>query len=152
MTAEDSVLVLPTRPSKHFTWEEFACDDAVGTPYPIDWRVSRGVPLAVELERIRTYTGPLTLTSVYRTWSHHQGIYSRMRPPQAAPAGSQHLAGRAADVACPTSCSWDEFVAVVRLVAALKDSQIRYVKCYRRQRFVHVDIRVRKTVLVEYDS
>lgn len=137
------------RPSLHFSWREFACRDRTRTPYPLDWR-DRGRALAVELERIRLRIGPFRPTSVYRTWSHHAGIYRSMTPPQTPPAGSQHLAGRAADVPCRPDLPWDAFTRAILEVAHQPDSRLRYVKFYRRQRFAHVDIRPTAALQVEY--
>jgi len=149
VTAAESVQPLPPRPSAHFRWEEFSCHDAIETIYPLDWRCSRGVPLANELERLRVLIGPFTPTSVYRTWDHHKAIYAAMRPPKVAPMNSQHLFGTAADVSCPAKMGWNMFVAHVRAVAEAEDSKIRYLKFYRGS-FAHLDIRERKTLLVEY--
>jgi hypothetical protein len=151
MTAAQSVESLPAKASTNFPWAEFRCHDKLETEYPLDWRISRGVPLAHELERIRTRIGPFTPTSVYRTWDHHVALYRAMKPPQTAPAGSQHLAGRAADVPCPHDMDWLPFVAAVKAAANEKGSLIRYMRFYRRQRFAHVDIRPTDKLLVEYE-
>jgi hypothetical protein len=138
----------------HFTWDEFACNDAICTPFPLDWRASRAVPLANELERLRMVIGPFTPTSVFRTWAHHAAIYAAMRPRQTPPAQSEHLAGRAADVPCPaTGMTWEAFVNAVRGVAAQEDSRIRYVKFYRRQKFCHLDIRpTTAKLMIEFEA
>ena len=149
MTA-DSVQALPARPSAHFPWDEFACHDALETGYPLDWRLSRAVPLANELERLRILIGPFTPTSVYRTWDHHKKTYEGIKPKQSPPVNSQHLFGRAADVPCPESMEWNAFVTHVRTVAGAEDSKIRYVKFYRKQQFAHIDIRETKELKVEY--
>ena len=70
----------------HFAWSEFECHDNVGTPYPNDW-ADRALALALELERIRTRIGPVSPTSVFRTWTWHKVIYSRMSPKQTPPSG-----------------------------------------------------------------
>ena len=66
MTATESVESLPLQPSVYFSWDEFACRDAVGTAYPLDWRCSRGVPLANELERLRMALKDNILTAEVR--------------------------------------------------------------------------------------
>ena len=77
------------RVSPHFSWQEFACND--GTPYPEEWRDTRGFELAGVLEGLREDLGggPLIVGSVYRTptWNTLKG---------GKPA-SRHLQGRAAD-------------------------------------------------------
>jgi hypothetical protein len=152
MTAAQSVMPLPERPGKWFSWDEFACKDAIGTPYPLDWHATRGVRLGRELDRIRARTGPLVLSSVYRTWAHHQAIYAAMHPPQTAPAGSDHLRGDGADVTCPAAMKWPIFVEHVLDAAHEPGCLIRYLRFYRRQRFCHVGIRNTDTLLVEYDT
>lgn len=79
--------------SLHFTWQEFACND--GTPYPVEWRDTRGFELATMLEDVRAFLGggPLTVGSVYRTkrWNALKG----------GKKGSRHLQGRAGDIYPP---------------------------------------------------
>lgn len=135
-------IILPDRPSEHFTWDEFACKDILRTPYPLDWRCGRGVELGAELEAIRAQIGPFTPTSVYRTWQHHESIYAAMKPPQTPPSASQHLYGRAADVACPDGMPWNDFVGHVLKAAQRDNGKIRMVQFHRREHFAHVDCRV----------
>lgn len=150
MTADQSVSRRPEKPSLNFEWPEFACHDALGTTYPLDWW-ERGVSLAIELERIRVRIGPFTPTSVYRTWPAHKRVYASLRPPQTAPAGSRHLTGEAADVPCPDDMTFSVFVQHIKDAAAEPGSKIRYVKLYRGDAFAHVDIRQRDAgLLVEY--
>lgn len=139
-------------PSEHFPWHEFACQDRLRTPYPLDWRQDRAVILAGELERIRARIGPFRPMSVYRTWDHHVDIYRSLRPPQEPPRHSQHLAGRAADVPAPPDMRWAEFRAAIVAAAEEPGSQIRYLKFYRRQRFAHVDVRPTTTLKIEGDA
>lgn len=149
MTAAESIQVIPERPSDHFTWDEFACSDMLLHIYPLDWRLSRGIPLAVELERVRARIGAFRPTSVYRTWLHHVAIYDAMRPKKTAPAASQHLFGRAADVPCGEALEWHRFVQHVLDAAHEPASTIRYLQFYPSQRFVHLDCRQRKILAVE---
>ncbi len=150
MTAAQSVQRLPARPAVWFTWDDFACNDAIGTPYPLDIRTTRGVRLGKELDRIRERTGPLAVSSVYRTWQHHKDIYARMKPPQTPPPDSDHLRGDGADVTCPVRMTWPVFVEHVLLAINEEGSAVRYVRFYRKQRFVHIGIRTREGLLVEY--
>jgi hypothetical protein len=151
MTAAQSVMPLPERASLHFPWSEFRCHDQLETEYPLDWRIGRGVPLARELERIRTRIGPFVPTSVFRTFEYHTSVYRAMRPPQTAPAGSQHLTGKAADIPCPAKMPWKTFSAAIQDSAREEGSLIRYCRLYMKQRFAHIDIRDRPTLLVEVD-
>ena len=151
MTAEQSVQPLPARAGKYFTWDELACHDAIGTPYPLDLRASNGVRLGRELDRVRDRCGcPVFVSSGFRTWAYHQSIYAAMRPKQTAPAGSYHLNGMAADITCPHDMPWLTFVAHVKAVANMDDSRIRFLRFYRAQKFCHLDIRPADQMLVEY--
>lgn len=140
----------PEKPGEHFEWDEFECPDAHGTEYPREWRATRGVQLGRELDRVRDRIGAFSPTSVYRTWEYHCAIYKRMHPPGKPPAGSQHLTGRAADVPCPSGMTFSTFINHIKAAAAESGSLIRYIRFYRRQNFAHIDIRERKTLLVEY--
>ncbi len=77
------------RVSTHFTWQEFACND--GTPYPAEWRDTRGFELAGVLEGLREDLGggPLIIGSVYRTYT-----WNRLK---GGKPGSRHPLGQAAD-------------------------------------------------------
>jgi uncharacterized protein YcbK (DUF882 family) len=138
----------PHAPSVHFSWEEFACKDYLHTPYPVDIRSERGVPLANELERVRAVLSqrlhrdcPLWLDSVYRTLAHNSFVGGKPR--------SQHLAGRAADVRCPHGCTYAMFRQAIEDVAAEPDSKIRYLCFYPHQGFAHLDTRPTVRLVVE---
>jgi len=157
MTAAQSVMPLPDQPSPHFTWSpEFECHDVTGTQYPLDWRVLRGVPLAIELERIRSRIGPFTPTSVFRTWDWHVAIYARMNPKQTPPPTSGHLFGRAADVPWAPSehmPTWESFRAGILAAAREPGSKLTYIRFYRHDSFAHVEMRPSLTALkVEYEA
>ena len=152
MTAAESIQTLPDRAGKYFPWDEFKCHDAIETPYPLDWRLTRGIILGAELDKIRERIGPFVPTSVYRTFDYHRLIYSRMRPPQTAPIESQHLYGRAADIPKPPKMTWTEFAAAIISCANAPDSKIRYVKLYRNESFAHVDCRNTDKLRVEYSA
>lgn len=153
MTATESVQPLPPKAGNHFEWDELACHDAIGTPYPLDLRATNGIRLGRELDRIRDRCGcELFVSSGYRTWAYHTSIYAAMRPKQTAPAGSLHLQGLAADLACPADMPWLTFVAHIKAAAAEPGSTIRYLKFYRppRGNFAHVDCRHSVHLLMEY--
>jgi uncharacterized protein YcbK (DUF882 family) len=124
--------VLSIGPSPHLRWTELACAD--GTPYPIDWRATRAVPLAREFERLRAQLdrGPIRILSAYRTAAYNA------RVPGAAKA-SQHVFGRALDLKPPRGCSVADLLAAVSAVAGRPDSAIRGIGEYAWG--VHVDIR-----------
>jgi len=137
-----------THASAHFSWKELACKDWLHTAFPHDWRDDRGRPLAEELERIRQRLSwaldrdcPLYVNSAYRTLVHNTDVNGR--------AHSQHLEGRAADVSCPHDCSFDVFRQAVLDAASDSVSRIRYIKVYRDQGFIHLDIRPTKKLVVD---
>jgi uncharacterized protein YcbK (DUF882 family) len=136
-------------PSPHFSWQEFRCRDRIGSPYPNDWMATRAVELATELELLRLEIGPFSPTSVFRTWTYHAGIYARMKPPQTPPKLSQHLFGRAADVACPDGMEWPDFVRAVIRVAKRDGGRVRFVKFYPGDQFAHLDTRPTASLLIE---
>ena len=96
-------------PSKHLLWSELACKD--GTPYPHEWRATRGRELGIVFERIRSAAGnrPITVGSAYRTPSHNRAV--------GGGRDSQHLHGRAMDLYTPKGMSRWAFHDLVRRVA-----------------------------------
>jgi uncharacterized protein YcbK (DUF882 family) len=128
--------------SAHLRWSELSCHDAIGTPYPLDWREDRGCKLAVEFERIRAAVGQaIRITSAYRTPAHNRAQGGRPR--------SQHLQGRALDLACPHGLAFDTFRAAVLRAVGAEGSLVRYVCVYPAHGFIHVDIRAAAKLLVE---
>jgi uncharacterized protein YcbK (DUF882 family) len=81
------------------------------------------------------------LTSVFRTPDYNKEC--------GGVKGSQHLAGRAADVSCPFGLTFDQFRDGVLGIAGRNVSRIRYVKAYRHQGFIHLDIRPTEELVVE---
>ncbi len=123
-----------THASAHVRWWELSCHDAIGTPYPLDWRDSRGCPLAMEFERIRAAVGqPIAITSAYRTPEHNRAQGGKPR--------SQHLQGRALDLACPHGLPFAQFEHAVLRAIGVDESLVRYVCLYPAHGFVHIDIR-----------
>ena len=121
-------------PSAHLTWTELGCHDAARTPYPARWRQSRARRLAAVFEAIRHGCGdhPLRVLSGYRTPAHNRGVGGARH--------SQHVHGRAIDLAPPRGWTVTGFHTVVREVAR-EDPRIGAVGYYRWG--VHVDIRAR---------
>jgi len=137
-----------THASPHFAWTEFACRDYFHSPYPVDWRESRGRPLAEALEAIRTRCGqiagvevPLRLNSVYRTLEWNRICQGKK--------ASKHLEGIAADILCPFALSYDDFRQAILDVAHEASSRLRYIQFYPHQGFVHVDIRDTRALVIQ---
>ena len=119
-----------TGPSQHLSWRELSCKD--GTAYPVEWRVSRAVPLAIEFERIRAAVGrPIVVGSAYRTPTHNRNV--------GGARNSQHVQGRALDLYPPRGWTVTRLFEVVRAVAADPASRIFGIGEYPS--FVHLDIR-----------
>ncbi len=116
----------------HLSYDELACHDAARTPYPRQWRETRLPSLAATFESLRQHcgNGPLRILSAYRTPEHNAAVGGRPH--------SQHLEGRALDIALPNDLSIDEFHATVRPWAKT-DSSVRGLGYYRWG--VHIDIR-----------
>jgi hypothetical protein len=83
--------------SAHFSVNEFRCQDAARTGYPVAWRDTRLVLLCQSLETIRERLNEqepspvkLVITSGYRTPEYNAAIGGAKR--------SQHIEGRAADI------------------------------------------------------
>lgn len=118
-------------PSPHLTWVELSCKD--GTPYPEHWRLSRAIPLAVEFERVRLLLAcPIRILSAYRTPAYNSRIRGAAR-------NSQHLHGRALDLATPADKTVAQLLAAVLTIARRPGSRIRGVGEYSWG--VHIDIR-----------
>lgn len=122
----------------HLTWDELACRDDARTPYPAEWRNGRLRILADTFASLRRALGdrPLTVTCGYRTPAHNAGL-------KGAAPDSQHVRGRALDVALPRGMAVEEFHAAVRDWAASGQApDLGAVGYYAR--FVHIDIRPRR--------
>lgn len=118
-------------PSPHLSWAELACHN--GVPYPMEWRETRAVQLAIEFERIRVAVGrPIPILSAYRTQSYNARI------PGAA-KNSQHVHGRALDLNIPKGMTLQQLLKAVLSVARSEGSKIRGVGEYAWG--VHIDIR-----------
>ena len=125
-----------TGPSPHLSWNELACKD--GTPYPTKWRATRARRLAAVFELIRGAVGkPIIVRSAYRTKEYNLDL--RRRGYKAA-RRSQHVEGRALDLAVPVGVTPDAFRATIRELADMH-AAIGGVGFYRT--FVHVDVRPR---------
>lgn len=90
MGCKMTVYPTSTHYSKHFSRAELNCKCGCKAPLLIRRRLRR---LAVRLERLRSYIGPLGITSGYRCKAHNKAVGGAIN--------SQHLYGRAADLDVP---------------------------------------------------
>jgi len=114
------------------SWAELACRD--GTPYPTVWRADRAAALAAVFEALRAAAGhrPLRVLSAYRTPAYNA------RVPGAAP-NSQHVKGRALDVAWPPHLAPATFQQIAIALAAARTTPLRGLGIYPWG--LHVDVR-----------
>lgn len=110
-------------PSPHLAWKEMACHD--GTPYPDEWRMTRGKVLARTFERVRAslarHAGrlrPLTVLSCYRTPEHNKAV--------GGAKDSMHLYGLAIDLRVPPGVEVDQLAAAAEDILAGKGGIFRY--------------------------
>lgn len=108
MPAQQQAIPSLLGPSPHLTWSEMGCRD--GSPYPEQWRSTRGRDLGIVFERIRAlWNRPLRVASVYRTPAYNRRV--------GGAANSQHLQGRALDLHPPKGVPLDAFQDSVRKLA-----------------------------------
>lgn len=131
------------RLTPHFELSEFRCKD--GSPYPIDrpddeldgavpWGKSRLYKLCLTLEKIREEVGaPIRVLSAYRTIEYNRKIGSS--------DGSQHPAGRAADIIATGVSAFELHQVVLMLWRASKLPHLGGLGRYPN--FCHVDVRPR---------
>lgn len=124
--------------SPHFTADEFACHD--GTPYPAAWIDSRLRPLCAVLEAIREACEgrPIRIVSGYRSPAYNA---ARARASVGVAKDSQHIHGRAADIAVDGMAPSDVWRVLMQLSASGKVPQLGGAGVYRG--WVHVDVRER---------
>jgi len=125
-------------PSEHLTWAELACKDKVKTSYPeqfiLDGRVFK---LALMFEDIRAlWQKPIIIHSAYRTPAHNKAV--------GGAKNSQHVQGRALDLAPPQGVKLDTFYAAIK--RNTDDFGIHGIGKYLT--FVHVDIRPTDKLIV----
>lgn len=151
-------------PSQHLTWAELACHDRFRSPYPQDWRgePTRAVALAKAFEDIRSECSvgvaeltqgrivecPIVVTEGYRTLGY-QEMLRTAHPEYRAAKKSQHVEGRAIDLACPRLLPYEQFVLCVKRAASRIDSPIRYLEVWPARLYVHVDVRPTQRLVVE---
>lgn len=118
-------------PSPHLSWKELACKD--GIPYPDTFKQDgRIYVLAQVFEGIRELCGdfPIKVLSAYRTPEWNKIIRGAKN--------SQHIQGRALDLAPPKYLTVNQFYSLIYVNA--KEFGIRGLGRYPTS--VHVDIRL----------
>lgn len=142
--------------SAHLSFDELACHDAVRTPYPLDYRAdpTRLPALCRAFEDIRAEASleagmacPIVVTSGYRT-PEYQAKLAR-HPQFKAAARSQHVQGRALDLACPRLLTFEQFALAVKRASAYPYSPIRYIEFRPTHRYIHVDVRPTQKLVEE---
>lgn len=126
-----SDIYMPGRVTPNFLVSEF--DSRCGARYPSNWIHERLLPLCEELEILRHELGGhrIAILSGYRSPAHNRAVGGAEK--------SQHLQGRAADIAVQSIEPPKVQAAVLMLVRAGKLAKIKGCGSYRS--FTHVDIR-----------
>jgi len=136
-------------PSPHLSWDELSCHDAIGAPYPIDYRTdpTRLPKLVVAFEAVRAlHDAELKVDSAYRTVAYNAS------PKVGGAKGSQHVQGRALDLLPPFGVPVRTFYAeIVQLATDNPACGIRYVKGYSRG-WVHIDVRPTAKLVTEWEG
>ena len=116
-------------PSPHLSWTELNC--RCGKLYPVEWRENRAVELSGMFEEVRRECGniPIRINSAYRCRSCNRKVGGVPK--------SQHIEGRALDMATPHSFTSPEFHAIVRGVLKKRGGG----GCGAYKTFCHGDIR-----------
>jgi len=144
------------RPGGHLYWSELACRDRMMTPYPLDWRTDpTRLPLLLdafeavreECCKVEGRDVPLLVLEGYRTPAYQEML--RKNPRYRAAKNSQHVQGRALDVACPRGMTFDEFTECVRRAASREDSPIRYIELRPSMHYIHFDVRPTQRLVEE---
>lgn len=119
----------------HLSYDELACHDSDRTPYPLKWRDTRLPALAWTFESLRQWLGnkPLIIISGYRTEEYNRTVTR-------AAMDSQHVQGRALDIALPKGMDIAEFH---KKANAWKESRVSPylggIGYYKS--FIHIDVR-----------
>jgi hypothetical protein len=126
-------------PSLHCSWSELSCRDQGQTPYPKTW-IDRAIALASEFESIREACArflavdeaPIDIISAYRTQAQNAKV--------GGVGASQHLFGRALDLAPPRGMTLDDFEAIC-VDQANRRGIIRGIGVYPNDGHLHIDLR-----------
>lgn len=119
-------------PSAHLSWLELRCHD--GTEYPLAWRLDRAVVLSMTFEDVRDLLGglPLVILSGYRTEAYNSTL-------EGAASKSQHVQGRAVDIAHPRLRPVDVYLRIRQAQQRGELPLLGGLGLYRS--FVHMDVR-----------
>ena len=112
--------------SAHFSDREFRCpgDNCCSNSAPVDWE------LTSSLEQLREIAGaPLRINSGFRCRTHNRTIRNSR-------ATSQHIRGKAADIALPRGITIEEFARMAEDVPGFREGGVGLY-----DRFMHVDVR-----------
>lgn len=125
--------------SPHFSLGEFACHD--GTPYPDGWVDERLRPLCALLETIRDACDGrrVTILSGYRTAAYNEGLRDADGSGTGVAKASQHIQGRAADIAVDGLAPSEVHATILVLYRAGRLRALGGLGLYRA--WCHVDIR-----------
>lgn len=120
-----------TGPSPHLSWAELACKD--GAQYPLRWRATRGRALGEVFEALRHACGdkPIRIISGYRSPAHNRKV--------GGAKASQHMEGRALDLAIPDGLTLDQFEGIA--LALARTTNLRGIGRYPSNSSLHIDIR-----------
>ena len=137
-------------------WSELACHDRMSTPYPMDYRTdpTRLPALVTAFRAVRfectSEAGmdcPLLILSAYRTPEYNAELAKH--PRFKAAKTSQHIQGRALDLACPRMLTFAEFQTCVERASAYEGSPIRYIEFRPSLNYIHIDVRPTKRLVEE---
>lgn len=129
------------RISPHFNADEFRCHD--GTDYPAEWVDERLKPLCAVLEAIRDACDghAVRILSGYRTATYNEGLRDSDGSGTGVAKNSQHIQGRAADIAVEGLAPSDVWTAAMALYKAGRIPGMGGLGYY--QGWCHIDIRPR---------
>ncbi len=115
----------------HFSLNEFACK---GTPVPEEY-IPNAKKLALILEEMRKITGPLRITSGYRTPEHNAKL-------KGSSPTSHHLTCSACDITCRDLPPGDLAIIALVIRANRPDLEVGEIRIYDK----HLHISCTKTL------
>lgn len=117
--------------SKNFQEKEFVCKCGHCKSVPLHLKENL-ILLCQQLEKIRFYTGPIIINSGVRCELHNKKV--------GGVTNSQHLVGRAADIQVKSMYIEDLYNKIQEL-RRQEVIKIGYIQLYKKQRFIHIDVR-----------
>lgn len=117
--------------TKNFKEEEFICKCGKCKEVPAHMKDNL-ILLCQQLEKIRFYTGPIIINSGVRCQAHNKRV--------GGVQNSQHLQGKAADIRVKNMYVEDLYNRIVELKRQ-EIIKIGYIQLYKKQKFVHIDVR-----------